>query len=596
MIARLIGSQLAFVLLTSAAFANTPPEGANVAPAPPSATAPQEPAAAPASVEPLAPTTPLATAVRDYLTAPKNRIDARFRTALVAVYQSRNHAPIWVGESGYLDRGTDALNALQHAGDWGLTAEDYKVAPVAGSALPDLAAADVALSLAVLSYASDARGGRIQDPAQQLSSYIDRAPQVRDPQVVLTEIATADTPSAYLQGLHPKHPQFEKLRQALLALRDASQTSQDLVRIPKGPQLKPGQSHEQIALIRQRLNVPVNDGHDANVYDDALVAAVKTYQSRQGLRADGMIGAGTRASLNDVAVPSPKKLIANMEQWRWMPGDLGDVYVWVNLPEYTLRVMKDGREIHQERVVIGKTETQTPVFSDQIEQVIFHPRWNVPDSIKVNELYPSLARGGGSFRRQGLVLSRNGRVIEPSSVNWSTADIRNYDVHQPSGGGNVMGVLKVTFPNKHAVYMHDTTSKTLFNETTRTFSHGCVRVRDPVRLAEVLLKEDKGWDTDAVQGMAKSTPEEKPIAVEKTIPVHLTYFTTWIGDDGVQQSFKDVYGHENRVMLALDGKFAQIDRGPDHLAPVVFKRVQPRYARSGNTPVDNFFQNIFGGF
>jgi murein L,D-transpeptidase YcbB/YkuD len=245
-----------------------------------------------------------------------------------------------------------------------------------------------------------------------------------------------------------------------------------------------------VALLRKRLEVapPAATAEgtpvDATFYDDALKSAVMAFQTERGLAPDGLVGSGTRAVLNDVEVLSPDKLIANMEEWRWMPADMGDLYVWVNIPEFTLRIVKDGSVIHTERVITGLVDKQTPVFSENLKNIIFQPRWNVPNSIKVKELYPSLARGGNSFERQGLRLTQNGRRIDPDDVDWDSTDIRRFDVYQPPGPGNALGVVKFAFPNKHLVYMHDTPTKHLFESTSRPFSHGCMRVRDPVRMAQ----------------------------------------------------------------------------------------------------------------
>jgi L,D-transpeptidase YcbB len=400
-----------------------------------------------------------------------------------------------------------------------------------------------------------------------------------------------------------------------------------IVRIPAGPKLIPGKKHPQIALLRKRLEMPAEAVGgwpvDETHYDDKLAAAVAKFQDAHGQKADGVVGSKTRAALNDIEVPSPGKILANMEHWRWMPEDLGDFYVWVNIPEYMVRVVKGGVVIHEERIVTGEINKQTPVFSDVMETIFFNPRWNVPDSIKVLELYPNLARGGGSFQRQGLKLMRNGREVSPGSVNWGSADIRNYDIYQPSGPGNVLGIVKFTFPNKHAVYMHDTTAKSLFNEASRPFSHGCMRVRNPMRLAEILLAEDKGWDASQVLDAQQSNEDEVAVKLDKKIPVHVTYLTERIEDDGTERSFKDIYGHEARIKLALAGKFDQIARGPDHLAPVklvryaqtpddwgffgggaygndnsgvlINKSGKQRYNKN-NSSLSDFMNNIFGGF
>lgn len=253
-----------------------------------------------------------------------------------------------------------------------------------------------------------------------------------------------------------------------------------------------------------------------------------------------------------------------------MPEDLGSTYVWVNVPEFMVRVVEDGKVVHAERVITGEVEKQTPIFSENLKQVIFHPRWIVPDSIKINEIGPGLARG----RRRDMVVMRNGKVIRPGSVNWYKADIRNYDIYQPSGPGNALGKVKFTFPNKHTVYLHDTQSKGLFDADQRTFSHGCVRVKNPQRLAEVLLGSDQGWNPEQIAKLinVKGEPLESSIDIEKRIPVHITYFTAQVDDDGEVTTEKDVYGHEKRITQALEGKWNAIEKGPDHLAQAQLAR------------------------
>ncbi len=547
--------------------------------------------------------------------------------ALIAVYEARSDEPLFIGRAGYTAKAEALIEEFKKSAEWGLDPDDYSVLDMGRDTAdrPELTSeqkveAEQKFALTVLKYARDARGGRITEPSKQLASYVDRAPQYVDPKKLLEDITAASDPAAVLRATHPKHTQFEKLRQKYLELKRSADAAKEIVRIPaKGAKLIPGKSHPDVALLRERLGTPLPPGKDGaapdpQVYDDALAAAVAKFQSEKGQKPDGIVGPRTRAALNDFEVPSPERLLANMEMWRWMPEDLGGFHVWVNIPEFLVRVVKDGEIVHEERIITGELNNQTPIFSDVLETIYFNPRWHVPQSIKVLELYPSLARGGGSFQRQGLRLMRNGKYVDPYSVDWSRADIRNYDVYQPSGPGNALGIVKFTFPNKHAVYLHDTPTKNLFNSEVRTFSHGCMRVRNPMRLAEVLLEKDKGWTPDQVHTTQQSDPDEVAVKLDTQIPVHITYFTALVGEDGSERILKDVYGHEERVKLALAGKFNQIAKGRDHLAPVKFSRVQyqgpddwgffmgggqdrqNRRYKQNNTTLNDFFNNMFGGF
>jgi murein L,D-transpeptidase YcbB/YkuD len=558
------------------------------------------------------PQDPLGIALQQRLTAAppaKNDAERGDLSALAAFYAKRTYAPIWVTATGLNPKAEATIAEIRRADDWGLSASEFVVPAIASSGAEltpaVLAEAETIISSAVLKYARYARGGRIMNPAGDLSSYLDRTPQLLDAQDVMAKIATGDASDAVLRGLHPQHPQFEKLRQKLLALRQAAAAA-EIVRLPDGPMLKPGTAHADVVLLRKRLKVaPPAAPADETFYDDGLKAAVMAFQKERGLSPDGLVGNGTRAALNEFEVMSPEKLLANMEEWRWMPEDLGALYVWVNIPEFTLRIVKNGTVIHTERVITGLPDKQTPVFSETMKTIIAQPRWNVPNSIKVNELYPSLARGGNYFQRQGLRLSQNGRPIDPDSVDWSTADIRRFDIYQPPGAGNVLGEVKFAFPNKHDVYMHDTPTKHLFEEASRPFSHGCMRVRNPRRMAEILLAEDKGWDAAKVADVIERGPENNEIGIDHPIRVHITYFTAWVDEAGETQMARDVYGHEKRITQALQGKWAQIAKGPNHLAPVQLNRVEEGFfsfsfpgggsgKKSGGS-VGDFVQSILGG-
>jgi murein L,D-transpeptidase YcbB/YkuD len=550
--------------------------------------------------------------------------DKADREALSQFYVARSNQTLWLEGGALSAKARATIDEIARAEDWGLRAGDFEL-PVADlGAAPSrdvLAAAETQLSLAALRYARHARGGRIPNP-RDMSSYLDRDPQLVSPVKVLEQLATTSDPGGYLAGLHPKHEQFQALRKKLLEMRGVAAemvttaAKPEPVRMPEdGPTLMPGKKHPHVALLRQRLAAasppPAADGTppDPEFYDIPLQAALEAFQRDNAMKPDGLVGRRTRIVLNggnpEQAAGRGKvdedAIIANMEQWRWMPDDMGATHVWVNLPEFMVRVRKNGAVIHEERIISGQIDKQTPVFSHELETVVLHPFWGVPESIKVKELLPSLARGG-SLDRRGLKLQYNGKDVDATQIDWSRADIRNYHVYQPPGGGNVLGVVKFLFPNKHQVYMHDTPTKDLFNSRERTFSHGCMRVRNPVKLAEVILQEDKGWDAAHIRDLLDTGPENNNIALESKIPVHVTYFTAWVDDKGELQSRPDVYQHEKRIRLALAGKWNQIPRHRDHLLPVEYVRPQiaeNEYGMGGSggpNALNTFFQNLFGGF
>jgi murein L,D-transpeptidase YcbB/YkuD len=486
-------------------------------------------------------------ALRQLAAAGPNLGSREERAALAAFYEGRAATPLWIKGWGLSPHAELAIFEITRADEWGLRAADFvlpslAMAVTAGSeaAKVDLAGAELKLSLAVLKYARHARGGRM-DPGE-LSNYIDRKPPLLEPKTVLEQIAKAEAPDAYLRGLHPQHPQFEQLRQAYRAVRS-------------------GQSP-----------------HIAGVFEEK--------PPKSGPRRKGTAEPET---------PADRKLLFNMEQWRWMPEGLGETYVWVNIPEFTLRVLQRGEVVLTERVVTGQPHMQTPIFSAEMESIVFHPSWGVPDSIKVKEILPTLLRGRGGLERHGLRIQYRGRDVDPYDVDWSAVDIRNFHVYQPPGRGNALGVVKFLFPNRHQVYMHDTPTKSLFNAPQRTFSHGCIRVRNPGRLAEVLLAEDQGWETNKIAALVKSGPQNNNVPLTKKIPVHITYFTAWVDDTGRLNTRPDVYGHEARIQLGLEGKAHLIVKRKQDLGPVRAEVVARLAETKASWTMRDWLHQVFGG-
>jgi murein L,D-transpeptidase YcbB/YkuD len=288
-----------------------------------------------------------------------------------------------------------------------------------------------------------------------------------------------------------------------------------------------------------------------------------------------------------------------MERWRWLPHDLGPFYVTVNIPEFMLRVVEDGKIVRETRVVAGKPDKQTPVISDEMEEVVFNPYWNVPNSIKIQEIAPYLYQGGGWFgggwdtsvlaRHNLHIRGASGREIDPDTVDWSRADIRNFELYQPPGPDNVLGTVKFVFPNKHDVYMHDTTQKNLFAQSVRAESHGCMRVQNPQALALLLLGHDQGWSQAQIDSAVRGT-EDNHIALKQHIPVYITYFTLKVNDDGSLSAFNDIYRHDSRMAAALSGRAVL----PDLDEEVVASQVRPLGRSRRNTLSNDFTRALFG--
>lgn len=452
----------------------------------------------------------------------------RERGALAAFYDERHYAPLWVSNAAYNERATKVMDELKKADTYGLKPADYAVPALpAGADAEAQAQAELNLSLAALTYIRHANEGRFDQ--SELSRFLDRKADPVDETARITELAAAPDPAVWLAGQHPDNPQFKALVKALAEERQgAARAVGEAIEIPRGPVLKLGVKHAQVSLLRRRLGVPANaEGEADDVYDQRLADAVMAFQKEIGEKPDGSVGAQTRFALSTPRPSKEAKILANMERWRFMPRNLGSTYVNVNIPQFEVRVVQDGKIIHQERVIVGKPTNKTPSFSDSMEMIEFNPYWNVPESIIWNEMGGRIPVGWDGGVRDGKV--------------W---------IRQPPGPRNALGKIKFLFPNRHSVYMHDTPEKSLFDKQRRAFSHGCMRVHNPDRLAEVILGME-GWTPDKVRRSYASS-QFQTVQLTKHIPVHVTYFTLWADEEGKLQSFDDVYGHDNRVYAAID--------------------------------------------
>ncbi|MDB5593409.1 MAG: ErfK/YbiS/YcfS/YnhG family protein [Hyphomicrobiales bacterium] len=457
----------------------------------------------------------------------------RQREAVAAAYEARSFAPLWLDGEAWNGAAKSAIARLERAGDDALDLRATPI-PALGSQDPQgLAASELGLSEAVVSYAREASGGRI-DP-RSISSQITSYPEVVGPARSLAEVSASADAGAVLAAYNPGHHGYVALRDKLAELRREKPAVANS-RIPLGPDLKVGMKDMRVPLIRARFGldqaVEVTQSGDL-VYDTRVAEAVAGFQKAQGLPASGMLTARTIAALSG---GQPNRLedeiIANMERWRWMPRDMGEDRIEVNIPDYTVRVYHGDTVVHSARVVVGKPNTPTPVFSDTMRFLIVNPYWNVPPSIIKKEMMPRLAKDPTYLQRLGYeVIYRKGQMI----------------VRQPPGERNALGWIKFMFPNDHSVYLHDTPSRALFNTTRRAFSHGCVRVDQPFALAEIVLGQ--GWTEAKVKSLKGGG--ERTVKMPKPLPIHIGYFSAFVEENGKLQLREDIYGYSHKVKSSL---------------------------------------------
>ena len=546
---------------------------------------------------------PVADRLREMLSAKSLRYFDRKaeRTAVEKFYTAREFAPLWTQGGAVTESGKGVIARLKDAASEGLNASDYPVPDFTAATSPDsLAEAELKLTASMLDYARQAQSGRIH--WSQVSADILYPEHPTDPAEVLANVTTAKDASAALDSYNPPQKLYRELKAKLAELRGLGDGP--AVQIPDGPALKfmPARGKKQPAVAMEDARVPqlraklgiTEDADDAH-YDAKVAEAVRKFQEGAELKPTGVMDDRTVKALN-----SPKRdrqidtVIVNMERWRWLPRQLGapslgNAYVILNIPDYTLKVMQNGAQVWTTKVVTGQPGIHaTPLLTETMKFITVNPTWNVPPSIIYNEYLPALQQDPTVLQRMGLKLER--------------ASDGSIHISQPPGEANALGRIRFNFPNKFLVYQHDTPDKNLFAKDERAFSHGCMRVQNPDQYAATLLgitAPSEHYTPDKIRGMYGHS--EIDIKFPTPIPVNITYQTAFVDDAGKLQFRKDVYGRD-ATMLAL----LRNSRSKD-LENVV-AHSQPSYAHpTGSLPAgvsfasDNsysgpsFFERLFGG-
>lgn len=488
---------------------------------------------------------------------------------LPAVYGERDFQPLWQEGGRVLELADELLRQVRRAEADGLEPADYHLAAL-DSLIPRMAQggeedrvrqrADVDLLLtdAFLLLGSHLLHGRL-DPESVEPAWTASRDGLDMGGILLTSLRPGAVEAA-LERFRPTGPRYQALREELARLR-AIAAEGGWETVPGGPTLEPGDEGPRIPPLRNRLqrsgDLPRSAGTGgSDVYDEALADAVRAFQARHGLEPDARVGQATLAALNVPAADRVEQMLVNLERWRWLPRELGDRYILVNIPGFSVHVVEDGEEVLRLRAIVGRAYRQTPVFSGRMTYLALAPYWNVPPGIAANDQLPRIREDPDQVAQQNMVLFDNAtnRVVDPQSVDWSGltgAEFnRRFRLRQEPGPNNALGSVKFMFPNPHNVYLHDTPARELFSRTVRDFSSGCIRVENAMELARYLLSADPQWTPDRLESMVRQG-REQAVTLPEPVPVHIQYWTSWIELDGTVHFRSDLYDRDGRVSDAL---------------------------------------------
>jgi L,D-transpeptidase YcbB len=528
------------------------------------------------------------------------------RAGVEQFYQAHDYKPIWTSDGAANARAKAAIAYLGQVEIVGLDSRDYSSPDFGAATTSDmLAAAELRMTNAALNYAREAQVGPIH--FTRVGPDISFKLVAPEPAEVLAKLADSGDTAAALDSYNPPQAGFKALKEKLAELRanggqidKPKETGEQQVRVPEGKTLRPGMKDARVVAVRKRLDIAGDKNNP--VYDDDVFDAVRAFQTKADIGVDGMLGPNTLAVLNGEQAKhrTPANpidtVVVNMDRWRWLPRKLGNgdnTYVVVNVPDYSLSLFHEGKLFWKTKLVVGKPGKETPMTSAEMKYITVNPTWNVPPSIIENEYLPALAQDPTVLDRYGLKIYQ-----DPDGT---------VHIYQPPGAGNALGRIRFNFPNKFLVYQHDTPDKYLFKRAKRAYSHGCMRVENPLVYGEKLLSIElpsEHYTPAKLESMFGSN--EININFPKPIPVHLTYQTAFVDENGKLVFRDDVYGRDARMIQILKGserKVADtpIERAPDVSAQAVRLPVgtyggygdEDGYAYRGGG--GNFFEFLFGG-
>jgi L,D-transpeptidase YcbB len=488
---------------------------------------------------------------------------ALFNIRLHRFYAARGFQPVWAKRTMI----AELISAVEESVDDGLEPTDYHLKEIKDiyskkPATPELSACyDILLTEVFLTFSGNLRYGKVDPETLDTHWNVGHARNGSVLEYKLHNASASGQIAAVLKDLRLQHPKYDMLKKGLARYRTIEREGGWPV-LAEGVKLKEGVRENRVTMLRQRLKVSGDisalNSDTTTVYSREMVDAVRRFQKRNGIEVDGVVGAATIRVMNIPVARRIDEIRINLERCRWFLSDLEPTCIMVNVPSFTLQYVEKGRQRWSTRVIVGKPQRETPLFKADMQYVILNPQWVIPPTILDKDALPALRKSVSYLSRKNLkIIARDGGVIAPSSVNWSQYSAANfpYRLQQGSGDDGALGRIKFLLPNRYIVYLHDTPSKELFAENTRTFSSGCIRVQNPLDLAALVLQDSVLWSKTKINA-AINTGKTKMVTLPKRIPVYILYLTAT--DEGDELQFRqDVYNRDEKLLKALNKPLPQ---------------------------------------
>ncbi len=488
------------------------------------------------------------------------------KSFLPEFYRQRDYQLAW---TAHMDNARVLAARILSSHEEGLVPADYHAAEIkkllalsSGKQFPEARQVDldILLTEALARYAYHLRFGKVDPGKLDADWNMPRSFKGQDPVVELQSVIDSADFNAQLDTRITQLPVYKQFRQAL-AKYAAIAAAGGWPSTPAGETLKPGMQDARVPLLRKRLQASGDltaTVNDSSEYDAMLESAVKQFQSRHGLEADGVVGKGTLAAMNVPVDARINQIRVNLDRARWVSQDIPETYVIVDIAGFNARLFRNGELVWDEPAQVGKPYRKTPVFREDMTYLELNPTWTIPPTILAKDILPKMKQDPAYLQQKNMqVLTQGGKVVDPGTIDWSSVSAKGfpYIIRQTPGPHNALGRVKFMFPNSHFVYLHDTPSKQLFNRSSRALSSGCIRVRNPFELAELLLQDQDGWDRTQIDAAVDSLKQQR-VSLSEPVPVLLLYWTVNVDADGTVYFKEDIYQRDARVLAGLDGRFS----------------------------------------